>query len=190
MSVLRSSAVEALTRRSSSSSAAMAVRKHPVNALMYSKLPRRPSACTIARASQTSQPESNSSTQLGTALLPHQCDEKAFCSSLNQYLSNLTSAGQNLPFVYAIRCDLVLDGLGIDIGIVRATDGNIFTEASVQCRIEDDASQSNRRRLFIRGVPNYSDPSNLLDVQYLMQAMPDGIRRAATSSTPSDNSTS
>jgi hypothetical protein len=39
-------------------------------------------------------------------------------------------------------------------------------------------------------VPNYSDPSNLLDVQYLMQAMPDGIRRAATSSTPSDNSTS
>lgn len=123
----------------------------------------------------------NGTKQLATARLPLNCNERAFMSSLLQYVSNLTAVGSNLPWVYGVRADLVDGGFGVDVGFVRATDGNVFTEATVLLRIEDDVEQEGRRRVVATGVPQNGSIEDLQDVKSLMSALPEALRTAAAS---------
>ncbi|GAX77054.1 hypothetical protein CEUSTIGMA_g4500.t1 [Chlamydomonas eustigma] len=136
--------------------------------------------------------------QLGTAALPRGTQLQPFIDSVYQWAATLSQSGANYPTALPLKVDKLENGFQISLLKRMGASGGFASAGDIQGIVEEVKEQAGARNVFFirfyegpasltdRQVPPPKDAterldsilSGLVDVQTIMQTMPNAIRAA------------
>eukprot|EP00195_Chlamydomonas_chlamydogama_P011389 CAMPEP_0202900724 /NCGR_PEP_ID=MMETSP1392-20130828/12002_1 /ASSEMBLY_ACC=CAM_ASM_000868 /TAXON_ID=225041 /ORGANISM="Chlamydomonas chlamydogama, Strain SAG 11-48b" /LENGTH=222 /DNA_ID=CAMNT_0049587165 /DNA_START=102 /DNA_END=770 /DNA_ORIENTATION=+ len=138
--------------------------------------------------------------QLGTAALPDSADANVFLEKMYQWAATMTQSGANYPFALPLKVDKLDTGFKISL-LKKAGKGSFESAAEIEGVVE--AVETGKRVFFVRffeGPAAFVDRrtppptaaaerldaviTGLIDVQTIMQTMPNALVSAAKAAKP------